>query len=133
MGYAKSLSGQGSGSPKQRAVLENEDGGSKSGQLIESKATELGGKSTNYETEIQNKKGPAVNVDSPSNNDAGDNDIPAFLTCNKCHMVFIDTQKAFEHEGNCTITMDDIVQRGKKVTGDKDELLAYMIGLYSKT
>lgn len=61
--------------------------------------------------------------------DSDDESVPAFLTCDKCSMVFTDTVEATEHERSCTITSDDIQSRATKMTDDKDELIRHLIDL----
>ena len=58
-----------------------------------------------------------------------DDNVPAFLTCKKCSMVFADANEAQEHEIKCTITNYDdvthIMQEGR-VFYDKGSLLRHM-------
>ena len=58
-----------------------------------------------------------------------DDNVPVFLTCKICSMVFADTNEAQEHENKCTITNNDdvthIMQKGR-VFHDKGSLLRHM-------
>ena len=61
-----------------------------------------------------------------------DDDVPAFLTCNKCGMVFTDSNEAHEHENDCTITDNDgsySMQEGR-VFNDKGTLLKHIVAHY---
>ena len=57
---------------------------------------------------------------------------PAFLTCNKCFMVFGDTQEAWAHEENCTCTNGQSIVEGGRVFDDKDALVQFMIDYYDR-
>ena len=55
-------------------------------------------------------------------------DSAAFLTCDKCSMVFGDSQDAWIHEENCTC----ILQEGGRVFKDKDVLIQFLIHFRSR-
>lgn len=72
----------------------------------------------------------ASEISSGSDND----DVPAFLTCDKCGMVFAAAQEACEHENNCTITSNNNsnVQQQGRVFGDKNLLIQYLVDHHSE-
>jgi len=53
-------------------------------------------------------------------------DVPVFLTCDKCSLVFGDKHEAWIHEENCTHGNTDIIQEGK-VFDDKNLLIQFII------
>ena len=53
-------------------------------------------------------------------------DVPVFLTCDKCSLVFGDKQEAWAHEENCTRDSIDIMQ-GSKVFDNKNTLIQFII------
>ena len=63
-----------------------------------------------------------------------DDDVPAFLTCNKCNMVFSDNAEAHEHEKHCTTITSNAVndhstQEGR-VFYDERTLLSHIMARY---
>ena len=57
-------------------------------------------------------------------------DVPVFLTCDKCSLVFGDKQEAWTHEENCTHGNTDIIQ-GSKVFDNKNLLIQFIIDYQS--
>lgn len=57
-------------------------------------------------------------------------DVPVFLTCDKCSLVFGDKQEAWTHEENCTHGNIDIIQ-GSKVFDNKNLLIQFIIDYQS--
>jgi len=108
------------------------------------KSSTTGGNSDNSHENVlpepanRNNKGDDTDQESDqydNDNDcessADDDAIPAFLTCCKCCMVFTDTQKAWDHERNCTITSSEVQDKGT-VFEDKISLIKSIISLHSQ-
>ena len=53
-------------------------------------------------------------------------DVPVFLTCDKCSLVFGDKQEAWTHEEKCTHGNTDIIQGGK-FFDNKNLLIQFII------
>jgi hypothetical protein len=78
-----------------------------------------------------------LQISSRWNNCNLDDGIPAFLTCNKCNMVFADNDEAHEHEKDCTIITNDgdkdlSTQEGRAFYDEKT-LLEHIIADYLRT
>ena len=71
-----------------------------------------------------------LDVDNASMN-TNDDPVPAFVTCNKCSLVFIDAHKAWRHENSCTISTQKDKERGI-VFNDKKMLIQHIVDLRSR-
>ena len=54
-------------------------------------------------------------------------DVPVFLTCDKCSLVFGDKHEAWAHEENCTRDSIDIMQGECRVFDNKNLLIQFII------
>ena len=61
-----------------------------------------------------------------------DDVVPVFLSCNKCNLVFMDTNKAWEHENRCSFRGNENAAAQGKVFGDKNVLIKHVMDIQSR-